>query len=79
MTAHDQYASVRYLVDDVQAAIDFYTTHLGFVPNTTFTPAFADVAYSNGPINGTKNGWLISPGFQKACPIRWAPPGTGSG
>ena len=29
MTA-DQYASVRYLVDDVQAAIDYYTTHLGF-------------------------------------------------
>jgi catechol 2,3-dioxygenase-like lactoylglutathione lyase family enzyme len=27
MTAPDQYASVRYLVDDVQAAIDFYTTH----------------------------------------------------
>ena len=30
MTATDQYASVRYLVDDVQVAIDFYTTHLGF-------------------------------------------------
>ena len=30
MTAPDQYASVRYLVEDVQAAIDFYTTHLGF-------------------------------------------------
>jgi catechol 2,3-dioxygenase-like lactoylglutathione lyase family enzyme len=27
VTAPDQYASVRYLVDDVQAAIDFYTTH----------------------------------------------------
>jgi hypothetical protein len=26
VTATDQYASVRYLVDDVQAAIDFYTT-----------------------------------------------------
>ena len=30
MTAPEQYASVRYLVDDVQAAVDFYTTHLGF-------------------------------------------------
>ena len=30
MTTPDQYASVRYLVDDVQAAVDFYTTHLGF-------------------------------------------------
>jgi len=26
MTAPDQYATVRYLVNDVPAAIDFYTT-----------------------------------------------------
>jgi catechol 2,3-dioxygenase-like lactoylglutathione lyase family enzyme len=39
----DQYASVRYLVDDVEAAITFYTTHLGFTLNTDFAPAFADV------------------------------------
>ncbi|MDQ7908239.1 VOC family protein [Phytohabitans sp. ZYX-F-186] len=34
---------VRYLVDDVSAAIDFYTTHLGFTVKTRFPP-FADVA-----------------------------------
>jgi catechol 2,3-dioxygenase-like lactoylglutathione lyase family enzyme len=34
---------VRYLVDDVQASIDFYTAHLGFTLNTSFAPAFADV------------------------------------
>jgi predicted enzyme related to lactoylglutathione lyase len=44
----DQYASVRYLVDDVQAAIDFYTTHLGFTLNTNPGPAFADVI--RGPL-----------------------------
>ncbi len=38
---------VRYLVDDVQAAIGFYTTHLGFTSNTTFLPAFADVQRGN--------------------------------
>ncbi|MFF5076752.1 VOC family protein [Actinoplanes sp. NPDC000266] len=38
---------VRYLVDDVQAAIDFYTGHLGFTSNTTFLPAFADVLRGN--------------------------------
>ena len=38
---------VRYLVDDVQAAIGFYTTHLGFTSNTTFLPAFADVLRGN--------------------------------
>ncbi len=48
MTAPDRYASVRYLVDDVQAAIDFYTTHLGFAVNTIAAPAFADVV--RGPL-----------------------------
>lgn len=48
MTEPDQYASVRYLVDDVQAAIDFYTTHLGFRLNTSAAPAFADVV--RGPL-----------------------------
>jgi catechol 2,3-dioxygenase-like lactoylglutathione lyase family enzyme len=38
---------VRYLVDDVQAAIDFYTAHLGFTSSTTFLPAFADVRRGN--------------------------------
>lgn len=43
MTAPDPYASVRYLVSDVQAAVDFYTSHLGFTLNTSAAPAFADV------------------------------------
>lgn len=48
MTAPDQHASVRYIVDDVQAAIDFYTTHLGFTVSTSAAPAFADVV--RGPL-----------------------------
>lgn len=43
----DDTVHVRYLVNDVQSAIDFYTTHLGFVPNTTYPPAFADVLRGN--------------------------------
>ncbi len=43
MTTSDQFASVRYLVDDVQAAIDFYTTHLGFTLGISAAPAFAEV------------------------------------
>jgi catechol 2,3-dioxygenase-like lactoylglutathione lyase family enzyme len=35
--------SVRYMVDDVDAALAFYTTHLGFEPLTNASPAFADV------------------------------------
>jgi catechol 2,3-dioxygenase-like lactoylglutathione lyase family enzyme len=39
--------NVRYMVDDVQAAIDFYTTHFGFTLNTAALPAFADVTRGN--------------------------------
>jgi catechol 2,3-dioxygenase-like lactoylglutathione lyase family enzyme len=35
--------NVRYMVDDVEAAVDFYTTHLGFSLITSYGPAFADV------------------------------------
>lgn len=47
MTEHDDVVSVRYIVDDVQAAIDFYTTHFGFTVNTASPPAFADVVRGN--------------------------------
>jgi catechol 2,3-dioxygenase-like lactoylglutathione lyase family enzyme len=35
--------SVRYMVDDVDAAIDFYTSHLGFTLGWSAAPAFAEV------------------------------------
>jgi len=40
--------SVRYLVDDVEAAVTFYTTILDFeIGVTNFPPVFADVARGN--------------------------------
>jgi catechol 2,3-dioxygenase-like lactoylglutathione lyase family enzyme len=39
--------SVRYMVDDVQTSVDFYTTHLGFEVLNNFAPPFADVARGN--------------------------------
>ena len=36
--------NVRYLVDDVDAAIAFYTEHLGFSLLSNASPAFAEVA-----------------------------------
>src|SRR6188768_3068213 len=39
--------NVRYMVDDVDASIDFYTRHLGFSVRTSFAPAFADVTRGN--------------------------------
>jgi catechol 2,3-dioxygenase-like lactoylglutathione lyase family enzyme len=46
-TAPTELASVRYIVDDVQAALDFYTTHLGFT-----------VAFSAGPFADVRRGPL---------------------
>jgi catechol 2,3-dioxygenase-like lactoylglutathione lyase family enzyme len=43
MTTPDQLVSVRYIVDDVPAAVDFYTAHLGFTLEFSPGPAFADV------------------------------------
>lgn len=44
---NDQTVNVRYLVDDVAAALDFYTTHLHFAENSSALPAFADVTRGN--------------------------------
>ena len=35
--------NVRYMVDDVEAAVAWYTTHLGFTLISKHAPAFADV------------------------------------
>ena len=47
MSSPEQMVNVRYMVDDVQAAIDFYTGHLGFTVRTSAAPAFADVTRGN--------------------------------
>jgi catechol 2,3-dioxygenase-like lactoylglutathione lyase family enzyme len=39
----DDLVSVRYLVDDVQASLDFYTSNFGFTVLSSAVPAFADV------------------------------------
>jgi catechol 2,3-dioxygenase-like lactoylglutathione lyase family enzyme len=46
--ASTELASVRYLVDDVDRAVDFYTTHLGFTLGHNAAPAFAEVM--RGPL-----------------------------
>lgn len=39
--------NVRYMVEDVAAAVEFYTKYLGFKPGTNAAPAFADVTRGN--------------------------------
>jgi len=56
----DETAHVRYLVDDVDAAVDFYTTHLGFTLISDMAPAFADVR--RGPLRLLLSGPTSSAG-----------------
>jgi catechol 2,3-dioxygenase-like lactoylglutathione lyase family enzyme len=59
----DELVNVRYLVDDVDAALKFYTTHLGFKELTNFSPAFADV------VRGTLRLLLSGPASSAARPM----------
>ena len=44
---NDEVVNVRYMVDDVEASIAFYTTLFGFEVLTNASPAFADVQRGN--------------------------------
>ena len=56
-------AVVRYLVDDVDAAIAFYTGHLGFALEQQMGPAFALVS------RGDLTLWLSGPQSSAARPM----------
>jgi catechol 2,3-dioxygenase-like lactoylglutathione lyase family enzyme len=44
----DELVNVRYMVDDVERAVAFYTEHFGFELRSSAAPAFADVV--RGPL-----------------------------
>jgi predicted enzyme related to lactoylglutathione lyase len=43
----DEYVNVRYMVDDVESAVAFYTNHFDFEVRSSRAPAFADVVRGN--------------------------------
>jgi catechol 2,3-dioxygenase-like lactoylglutathione lyase family enzyme len=43
----DGTVSVRYMVNDVDQALDFYTENFGFEPGHNASPAFAEVSKGN--------------------------------
>ena len=43
----DELVNVRYMVDDVEEAIAFYTRHFDFTLRSSAAPAFADVVRGN--------------------------------
>ena len=47
MSEPAEMVNVRYMVDDVDTAIEFYTGLLGFEVRTSAAPAFADVVRGN--------------------------------
>jgi catechol 2,3-dioxygenase-like lactoylglutathione lyase family enzyme len=59
----DNTVSVRYMVDDVDAAIAFYTTHFNFTLISSAAPAFADV------IRGRLRLLLSGPGSSAGRPM----------
>jgi catechol 2,3-dioxygenase-like lactoylglutathione lyase family enzyme len=56
-------AVVRYLVDDVEAAIAFYLDHVGFTLDQRMGPAFAIVSL------GDLSLWLSGPASSAARPM----------
>ena len=48
----DEFVNVRYMVDDVDNAVAFYTTHFGFELRSSAAPAFADVTRGNDVVTG---------------------------
>ena len=47
MTNSPSIVNVRYMIDDVDAAVVFYTKHLGFTLEQDSAPAFASVTRGN--------------------------------
>src|SRR5579862_3783393 len=61
--------NVRYMVNDVAAAVDWYVNHLGFTAAMNAAPAFASVAH--GPLRLLLSGKTSSAG--RAMPDGVAP------
>jgi catechol 2,3-dioxygenase-like lactoylglutathione lyase family enzyme len=59
----DDLVSVRYMVDDVDAAIEFYTRHFGFELGQNAAPAFAEV------VRGRLRLLLAGPGSSAGRPM----------
>lgn len=74
MTEQHDLVNIRYIVNDVDAAVAFYTKFLGFEVLTSFAPAFADVKRGSlrlllsGP---TSSAGRPMPDGERPCPGGW--------
>jgi catechol 2,3-dioxygenase-like lactoylglutathione lyase family enzyme len=66
--------SIRYMIDDVPAAIQFYTTHLGFSLELDASPAFASVSRDGVRLllsGKTSSGRRVMPDGREPVPGGW--------
>ena len=66
--------SIRYMIDDVPAAIKFYTTHLGFEVKQDASPAFASVTRDGVRLllsGKTSSGRMAMPDGREPVPGGW--------
>jgi hypothetical protein len=45
----DEFVNVRCVADDVESAVEFYTTYFGFEVRSSHPPAFADARQPAAP------------------------------
>jgi hypothetical protein len=57
----DEFVNVRYMVDDVDTAVAFYTIHFGFELRSSAGPAFAVVRWMPPGLAR----WLVHPCFSR--------------
>jgi predicted enzyme related to lactoylglutathione lyase len=66
--------SIRYMIDDVPAAVKFYTTHLGFALDLDASPAFASVSRDGVRLllsGKTSSGRIAMPDGREPVPGGW--------
>jgi catechol 2,3-dioxygenase-like lactoylglutathione lyase family enzyme len=63
--------NVRYMVNDVQASIDFYTQHSGFQLRSSAAPAFADVVRGRLRAGPKSSAGRPMPDGRKPAPGGW--------